>query len=315
MIFNTTTGAGKKLPVLNPSFPADTSVTSGTNAVFRVLIDQEGMPSQYTYQWYVDGSPVPGATASEYTRDTASDKGVYSVYCVVTNKAGSVTSRAAALTVNALPVLNPNFPADAAVTLGGSVTCQVSVSTAGYPDSYSYQWYQNGTAVSGATGASFTVTPTAAGTTTVYCKVTNAAGTVTSRTASVTTDYSYLFNNGSLGLAGGFSFSQSSCSVESDSIYLYGVDSWAHGENAVDLTDYSRMTVEYLSDGYMTLTAGFVESFGMTSFAASVSGMSDSRTTMTLDISSLSGAYYLALRGQSNTEYSHYCNIYKIYLE
>ena len=88
-----------------------------------------------------------------------------------------------------LPVLDASYPKDAAVTAspGGSASFSVRITTPGRPAEYTYQWYRNGAAVSGATGAALTLTGlTAAATYSVYCKVTNKAGSVNSRTATLT---------------------------------------------------------------------------------------------------------------------------------
>ena len=93
-----------------------------------------------------------------------------------------------------LPVLDASYPKDAAVTAspGGSASFSVRITTPGRPAEYTYQWYRNGAAVSGATGAALTLTGlTAAATYSVYCKVTNKAGSVNSRTAVLTVQ-SYL---------------------------------------------------------------------------------------------------------------------------
>lgn len=90
-------GDGKKLPVLNESYPENITVTAGDNATFMVLFDEEGKPADYTYTWYVNGSVVEDAKYQNYIRDTSDDKGVLTVYCEVTNKAGTVTSRTASL--------------------------------------------------------------------------------------------------------------------------------------------------------------------------------------------------------------------------
>jgi len=87
------------------------------------------------------------------------------------------------------PVLNSAYPADVTQLekSGGSASFEVKISKAGHPDSYTYQWYVNDVAVSGATGASYTKTGlTSAATYRVYCKVTSAAGSVNSRTATLT---------------------------------------------------------------------------------------------------------------------------------
>lgn len=81
------------------------------------------------------------------------------------------------------------YPKDAAVTAspGGSASFSVRITTPGRPAEYTYQWYRNGAASSGATGAALTLTGlTAAATYSVYCKVTNKAGSVNSRTATLT---------------------------------------------------------------------------------------------------------------------------------
>lgn len=195
-------------PVLNSSYPADVTTTvikgNTTSATFTVNISTNGVPSSYTYQWYKDGAAVSGATSASYTVTGLSSTVTHSIYCKVTNTAGSVNSRTATLKVTQYytPTLNSSYPANASVFVGTSVTSKVSISTAGNPASYTYQWYKNGSVVSGATSSSYAFTPTSAGSVTLYCKVTNTAGSVTSRTATITVKatiptYSY---NGSASL-------------------------------------------------------------------------------------------------------------------
>ena len=186
-------GEAHKLPVLNENYPQDANVTvikgNSASATFTVSIAEAGSPAEYTYKWYVNGSLVSGANLSSYTKSDLTDSGTYTVYCEVINKAGTVTSRIATLKVVQYytPVLNSSYPANVTSVhqASSSATFKVSISTAGNPASYTYQWYWNGSAVSGATSSSYTRTGAlSAGSYTVYCKVTNAAGTVTSRTAT-----------------------------------------------------------------------------------------------------------------------------------
>ena len=94
MIFNITNGPGRKVPILDPAYPQNVTVTDvGTSATFQVVISKDGIPDEYTYQWYYDGTAVSGATSDSYTR--GAEFGSHTVYCVVTSKAGSVTSRTA----------------------------------------------------------------------------------------------------------------------------------------------------------------------------------------------------------------------------
>lgn len=98
MIFNFGPWETKRLPVLDENFPTDVKTTIGKAATFTVVFSEEGKPDVYTYQWYVNGKAVEGATAASYTR-TASVIGTESIYCVITNKAGSVQSRNASLSI------------------------------------------------------------------------------------------------------------------------------------------------------------------------------------------------------------------------
>lgn len=188
----------RKLMKLNPEFPKDVETTvikgSTTSATFSVEIAEHGKPAEYTYQWYVNDTPVEGATKATYERTDLSETETLSIYCEVTNKKGTIRSRTATLKVTQyfLPVLNGSYPQDITTERGTSVTCKAEIATAGNPNSYTYQWYKNGSAVSGATNASYTYIPSAVGKTTLYCKVTNAAGTVTSRTATITTIYTLI---------------------------------------------------------------------------------------------------------------------------
>ena len=96
-------GQTKKLPVLNASYPANVTNWQGEQATFKEEIATPGVPAEYTYQWYRDGAKWTGETNATVSWSGASI-GSHSIYCVVTNKAGEVTSRVATLTVK-----NPNM--------------------------------------------------------------------------------------------------------------------------------------------------------------------------------------------------------------
>ena len=101
MIFNMGEGVAYKTPVLNSAYPANVTQLERAegSAKFEVKIDAAGHPDSYTYQWYVNDVAVSGATSSSYTKTGLTSAATYSVYCKVTNKAGSINSRTAILTV------------------------------------------------------------------------------------------------------------------------------------------------------------------------------------------------------------------------
>jgi hypothetical protein len=81
--------------------PASQSAYVGANVPFSVVASGT---APLNYQWLLNGTNIPGATTSSYTRPTVqlSDAGNYSV--VVTNNYGSVTSSIAVLTFGNQPL-------------------------------------------------------------------------------------------------------------------------------------------------------------------------------------------------------------------
>lgn len=196
MIFNLDVVMKNMTVTLDSKYPEDATVTAGQDVSFKAAITDEGHPKEYTLQWYVNGTAIEDATGETYTRSTSSDKGVLSVWCEASNKAGTATSRHATLTVKKAPVLDASYPKDASVYVTENATFEAKVAETGYPDSYTYQWYKNGEKVEGETKSSYSVIQSTEGTTTVYCEVTNDAGTVKTRTATMTANRVYLYNYG-----------------------------------------------------------------------------------------------------------------------
>ena len=141
-----------------------------------------------SYQWRRNGTAISGATSASYALNptAVSDSGAQ-FDVVVSNGAGTVTSNAATLTVNATPV-PPSItthPASLTVTAPASATFSV-VATGDAP--ISYQWRRNGTAISGATSASYVLNPTAVSDSGAQFDVivSNAVGSITSNAATLT---------------------------------------------------------------------------------------------------------------------------------
>jgi hypothetical protein len=111
--------------------------------------------SPLSYQWRKDGSVITGATQSTYSIGSAvlQSAGSYSV--TISNRAGSVSSTAAALSVEtAKAPLITLQPQTQSLAAGGAFTLMVSA-TGTAP--LAYQWRKAGLNISGATNATLTV--------------------------------------------------------------------------------------------------------------------------------------------------------------
>jgi sugar lactone lactonase YvrE len=180
-------GGGEGPPSSPPNIsvqPQDATAADGSSAIFSVTASGD-VP--LSYQWRKNGSAIPGATASTYATPLltlADSLASYSV--VVSNPAGSVTSRGVTLTVTPVTpqVITP--PRDAIVVDGSTVTFSVGAAGSG---TLSYQWLVNGVPVAGETSPtlSFVTVPSDSGKS-FSVSVSSAYGSVTSAQATLTID-------------------------------------------------------------------------------------------------------------------------------
>ena len=165
--------------------PTAQSVTSGKTATFNVSATGTG---PLAYQWKKNGTDIAGATNSSYTTPATSDADIGAVLAysvVVTNRAGTVTSSNATLTVTAAPPSITTQPANRTITAGDTATFNVSATGTG---TLIYQWKKGSTVIPGATTNSYT-TPAMgyAGNGKEYSVViTDSVSTVTSSSATLT---------------------------------------------------------------------------------------------------------------------------------
>lgn len=126
---------------LQPVIAANGPVNLCNNQTVDLSVDG----AYATYQWFSGTNPIPGATSATYT---VSQTGTYSIY--VTNQGCDGTSNT--IQVNSTVILAPPMTGNFSECQGESITLQVS-------DIYdSYQWLSSGTAIPGATNASYSFT-------------------------------------------------------------------------------------------------------------------------------------------------------------
>ncbi|WP_438480144.1 immunoglobulin domain-containing protein [Oleiharenicola lentus] len=159
--------------------PLNASAVLGTPVALSAAAT--GAPT-LIYQWSKDNVDVAGATGPVLVINsvTSADLGSYRV--TVTNGAGSVLSNAATLSLETLPVITMQ-PSSITGFYGEAATFTVQIQNAG---PVTYQWYQNGSAIYGATNASFRINPISYGDrTTYYVEITGRVGMVRSDTVSL----------------------------------------------------------------------------------------------------------------------------------
>jgi len=185
----TVTSAAQEQPVaLAPTIttqPTNQTVTAGQTSTFSAAASGT---APLSYQWELNGANISGATSSSYTTPATTTANSGSTFAVVvTNSAGSLTSRAATLTVNAA-VVAPTIttqPANQNVTVGQTATFSVAATGTG---PISYQWQKSGVSIGGATSSSYTTPATTAANSgsTYAVLVSNSAGSATSNGATLT---------------------------------------------------------------------------------------------------------------------------------
>jgi sugar lactone lactonase YvrE len=168
-----------ELPPTIVAQPAGVSVAPGQSASFAVTAQGTGALS---YQWFRNGAPINGATASSLTiaNVQSGNAGAYSVRVV--NAFGSATSNAASLVVNTVPIFSTQ-PRSQVVLVGSAVTFNVAA-TGG--SSFTYQWRRNGVPIPGANSATLALAAVAAGDAGIYdVVVTSAVGPAVSSVAEL----------------------------------------------------------------------------------------------------------------------------------
>jgi hypothetical protein len=132
--------------------PSSQIVLVGSTVSLSVIA---GGTSPLSYQWRKDGSVIAGATQATYSIASAALQSAGSYSVSISNRAGSVSSNAAVLSVEtAKAPLITLQPQAQTLTVGGSFTLMVNA-TGTAP--LTFQWRKGGINVSGATSSTLTI--------------------------------------------------------------------------------------------------------------------------------------------------------------
>ena len=230
--------------------PQSLTKDGGQAAAFSVTAT--GLTTPLTYQWRKDGADISGATSSSYAIASVqeSDEGAYD--CVVTNSLGYATSNAATLAVGVLPSITAQ-PQSLSKKPGESATFSVTATSGAAV--LSYQWRKDGSNISGATSASYTIAAVQESDKGSYdCVVSNANGAVASDPATL-----YVGVPGGMALipAGEFDMGDSLADGYPDELPVHRVFVSAFGMDKYEVTNEQvRAAFQWaLGDGQITATA------------------------------------------------------------
>ena len=167
--------------------PISQSVNSGSSVTLSVSTTGN---TNVSYQWFLNGNSIAGATSSTYiiTNAQLANSGAYSAEIIYGG--GALFSNTATVTV-VTPVVIPTItsqPLTQTVNAGSNVTLNVVATS-----STGYQWYFNGTPIAGATSSSYTISnvqSASAGNYTVA--IAYSGGTVLSNAATLTVNTPYV---------------------------------------------------------------------------------------------------------------------------
>ena len=225
---------------INP--PAKTALCSGETETLQANITGQGL----TYTWFKDGSAITAPTVDDdsYTVD-ASVAGFEGDYQVEIFGTGACVERSAAITItNAGNFTVTRVNAANLVVLPGqpqtlSVTTDASAPT--------YQWYRDGSPVSGETGSSITVNDTETGT--YFVRVSLTGGSCSS--TSIDSDTTVVVSPASFELIADYATSYTACGNTSIVLQIATINAVASDGSRTDVTSslVNNFAYQWKKDG------------------------------------------------------------------
>lgn len=170
---------GVSYPPVITTQPQSSAINVGSSASFNVIASGK---APLTYQWYLNGTAIGGATTSTYTVTGATINSAGTYMVKLTNPDGAVSSQGASLTVIAPPTIITQ-PIDLVVNRGQAASFTAAVSSQA---AVTFQWYYNSAVITGATSATLALSNiqlTQQGS--YQLTVNNSAGSISSRVANL----------------------------------------------------------------------------------------------------------------------------------
>ncbi|GAA2986420.1 hypothetical protein JOD63_002278 [Microbacterium terrae] len=139
---------------LDPNLTGAAPTISGSAAVGSTLTAKRGTwttGATFTYQWYASGAAIAGATRSTFAVTSAQQGKAISVAVTGSLTGGASLKLTSAATSKVPTTATPTISGTAAV--GSTLTAKPGTWTSG--TTFTYQWYADSTAISGATASAY----------------------------------------------------------------------------------------------------------------------------------------------------------------
>ena len=191
-------------PTISDTTPAEGQTLTASTAG---IVDINGVPATFSFQWFSGANMIVGATAQTFTPNILQVNTPLSVRVSFTDLQGNTESLTSAATSPVTPFIT-NTPATGAPVINDTTPTegsQVTANTAGIGDTnglgtFSFQWLSNGVAIAGADAtdnADFTPTQTQVNTAlSLRVSFTDGLGNAEQVTSLATTVVGNLFNGG-----------------------------------------------------------------------------------------------------------------------
>lgn len=155
------TSAAVHIPLVFTKTITPTISYSGTAKAGTVMTAHRGTWTPATtsnsYQWNIGGVPIPGATHSTYTV-TAAARGQYLTVTVIGNKSGYLPTAKTSAAIYVPKIFSKKVTPTITGTAKSGHTLTAHRGTWSPKPAYTYRWYRNGVAVSGATHSTYKLT-------------------------------------------------------------------------------------------------------------------------------------------------------------